>query len=123
MSPGPVRHETLSEPLVARIAAIHEAVDDVFPEPLEQRVEDFRRDADPEREVVIWEGIVAAYRDLETANELGDVRKRDAISVLLGLTMLGAGELLEQKPGLDPDFVRRASAALIRAVPAPGSAT
>ena len=61
LTPGPIRHETLDAGLLARIAAIHEALHDVLPGTLAEWVDDFRRDMHPEIEVEIWEQIVANY--------------------------------------------------------------
>jgi len=96
LQPGPIQHETLSDTLVRRIIAIHDFVNDVLPAPLEKRIDDFRRDLNPEREIQVWERIVGAYRELTSDDDLDLASKREALSALIELTMLEPAEQLRQ---------------------------
>jgi hypothetical protein len=62
LKPGPVRHASLPEKLVERIRAFKGVLDDVETTPLAATIENFQRDLNPEREIVIWECIAATYR-------------------------------------------------------------
>src|SRR4051812_46034993 len=62
IQPGPIRHEALTENQLARIRALHATFAEVDPNPLEKWIDDFKRDADPDRELAVWERMARAYR-------------------------------------------------------------
>lgn len=79
---GPIRHESLPEPVVERIETIADIFDDVLPGTPEEWVEDFRRDEDPESELIVWERIADRY--LHTVDPYDCIeRKRDVLKILL----------------------------------------
>src|SRR6266536_3802312 len=49
---GPVQHESLNEDLLSRIRIIHNVLDDVLKTSLEETIDNFRRDSDPESEII-----------------------------------------------------------------------
>lgn len=113
LMPGPIRQGELPASLLSRITAIHEAINEVLPLSLSDRVEDFQRDVHPEHEVEIWERIVSAYRTLTAGTTSRTLSKRAAMSVLVGLSMgMRQADILEQQPELDPSMVNLAVAAL-----------
>src|SRR5690349_532138 len=59
--PGPIRHADLPPDLLKRVKALEPVFADVYPITHEKWIEGFRRDADPAREIAIWEQIAAAY--------------------------------------------------------------
>jgi len=89
---GSIRRETLPETLMARITAIHEILRDVKNGTLEEMMEDFRRDPDPDREILLWEKIASAYVDYTTSYELPNEARREVLSVLLIASMGGTVE-------------------------------
>lgn len=58
---GRVIHDRLSEEMMARLRKLHEVFSEVDGTSFEQWVDDFKRDADPESNVVIWEHMARAY--------------------------------------------------------------
>lgn len=66
LQPGRIRHASLPDDLLGRIRAIHTAVNGVLEQPLEQMELNFMRDSDPEREVALWERIVAGMEKVAT---------------------------------------------------------
>lgn len=79
---GPIRHEELAPELVERIEALACIFTDVLPGTPEEWVEEFRRDAEPESELALWEHIADRYVhhvDVDDAIE----RKQDVLKVLL----------------------------------------
>jgi hypothetical protein len=64
---GPIRHESLPDPLLRRVRSIHGRIRDVYGVSLEQFEVGFMRDAHPEREVAVWERIVEALGRVEEA--------------------------------------------------------
>lgn len=89
---SPIRRDSLPEALLSRITAIHEILRDVKNGTLEEMIEDFRRDADPDREIIIWEKIASAYVDYTTSYELPNEARREVLSVLLIASMGGSLE-------------------------------
>jgi hypothetical protein len=79
---GEVRHKALPVELVARIRKVASALEEVLPDPLEKWVEDFRRDEDPETEVVIWERVAGKFLLLTDPSD-AKPRKREVARVLL----------------------------------------
>lgn len=58
---GPKR-STLTDLQVERIAKFHEVFLEVFPGTLEAALDNFEHDADPEREILIWEEFVEQWK-------------------------------------------------------------
>jgi hypothetical protein len=109
---GLVGHEQLPPELLDRITAIHEVASDVasdvLPRPLGQWIDDFRRDIDPEREVIVWEQIAAAYKDMTQGANAELSRRRQAMSALIMLTTGMSPELIaEHSTELDSRRSRR----------------
>jgi hypothetical protein len=85
---GPIRHQTLPDDLVARIRWIHDAFADVDGKSLDARIDAFRRDADPEGEVVIWQHLAMAHLAYRHHHpSLTFDQKREALAVLVHLSM------------------------------------
>ena len=63
LQPGPIRHWTLPDSLVARIIDFKQTLGEMDPSSIDKTIEDFCRDAHPEREIAVWEGIAAVYQD------------------------------------------------------------
>jgi hypothetical protein len=116
LKPGPIQHDELSPDLVARITAIHAEINVVLPRSLAERMDDFRRDANPEREVEVWERIVLVHRRVSEEARLDTDDRRDLLAVLVGLSMgLEPGDLLRQRPEVNRNLVQIAAAAFARA--------
>ena len=84
---GPIQHESLPAGMERRIAAFQTVFSDVDPAPLEKWIEDFKRDADPEREVRIWEAMARAYSKYTSGSQLPIEKRKE----LYGLLLAGSG--------------------------------
>lgn len=62
IQPGPVRHLVLPAALVDRIRAYKQILGDADPTSLDRAIDNFKRDANPERELEIWERIASIYQ-------------------------------------------------------------
>lgn len=80
---GPIRHTTLPANLLIRIQNIHHIINEVFPYPLSERINDFRHDRHPDREVAFWEKIAGAYLKLTTDRVLDLEQKKEIFTALL----------------------------------------
>ena len=85
---GPIRHTELSAALVARIKAYKRILDDVDAATLQQTIDNFKRDSNPENELVVWERIAGTYQLYLTENPTTDfATRRDVYAVLVGASM------------------------------------
>ena len=86
---GPVRHATLPGGIIDRIKAFKEILGDADPISLEKTIDAFTRDANPERELVIWERIAGTFRLFVEHNPAANHPgcRKEILSVLLGVSM------------------------------------
>lgn len=87
---GPVRHETLPYFLLERIKRFKQVLAEVEMTTLEEAVDNFSRDAHPEREVEIWERIAGLYKE-ETDKKPGMTlsERRKLFTLFLRTSMMG----------------------------------
>lgn len=80
---GPIRHPELPAALMKRIRRLEEIFVEIYPATHEEWLDGFKRDANPEREIAIWEYMASAYTQfLNTGNFDTDTRK-EMLGVLL----------------------------------------
>jgi hypothetical protein len=85
IKPAPIRHSELPEPMLRRIRAAHAAVADVLPLTLDEWIDGFKRDENPERELEIWERMGGVYQLYTAYAELSDDQKMRVLRVVLGV--------------------------------------
>ncbi len=103
---GPIRHTTLPEDFIRRVRAMKATLAEVDQSPLAEILDDFKRDAHPERELVIWERIASTYELFVSHEGIVDLpTKKEILSVLLGVSM-DQEEFPEMKH-LSPEQVRQ----------------
>lgn len=97
----------LSDHLMERARKISDVLGDVMGQSFEKAVENFRRDEDPEREILVWENIGESYSEL-THQEDSKERRRMVYHVLLlastGMDkkqILSSGPRLKSLPDID----------------------
>jgi len=84
---GTPRHPSLPQAQMARIIAIHALTEEVLPMSLAETVYSFRCDAIPEREILVWERIVACYYVATTGRKFSCEKKIDIFNVLLSASL------------------------------------
>ena len=91
LKPNPTfRHETLPASLIERIRNFTAILADVFDTPLQEVIDEFRRDAHPDREVEVWERIAHHYQEaIASQPDLSPDAKRELFSLLLKKSMGG----------------------------------
>ena len=82
LRPGPVRGG-LTPSQIERIGKLQKTFVDVDPTPLAKWIEDFSRDADPDREIRIYEGMAEAYAAYCAGRNLTAEGRSDVYSVVL----------------------------------------
>ena len=83
LKPGPIRHEALTEKQLERIRHFQAVFSEVDPTPVEKWIEDFRRDANPDREIAIWEGMAKPYEVFTASRNLSLEAKKEVYGVVL----------------------------------------
>jgi hypothetical protein len=80
---GPLRRDSLTPQQVDRLRAIRAALAEVDKNPLEKWIDAFRRDADPDREISIYEAIAQAYQTFCAVRPRTASQKQDAYGLLI----------------------------------------
>jgi len=76
---GPIRHPVLPGEFIERIKAFKKVLRDFDSVPLEQTIDNFQRDTDPESELVIWERIASTFETYLSHNPTTDSAVRKEI--------------------------------------------
>ena len=84
---GPIRHDTLSESLIARIHELQPVFAEVYPRTMEEWIDGFKHDLRPEREVAIWEAMASAYSSFITNRTLTSDARHEVFGFLLQRSM------------------------------------
>lgn len=95
---GPIRHVTLPKALVERIEAVAAVFAEVEPKPVEEWVQDFQRDRNPEKEVALWEIMAGTYSLFTHGRTLTPEAKKEVFSLILQRSMTDAAIVLRTVP-------------------------
>src|SRR5687768_16084111 len=80
---GPIKHSELSPRQMERIHKLRGALADVERSPIEKWVDNFKRDANPDKELAVWERIVDSYMRYCARKPLSREAKEDVFRLLL----------------------------------------
>lgn len=80
---APIQHDQLTEEQLKRITVIQQTFAEVDPTPLQGWIEDFKRDHDPDREIIIWEIMADAYERYLRKHSLRFEQKKEVFGILL----------------------------------------
>jgi hypothetical protein len=80
---GPIQHDALTDDQMERVKFLQKTFNDVDPSPLDKWVEDFKRDANPEPELKIWESMAATFNAFVTNKQLNLEAKKEVYQVVL----------------------------------------
>jgi hypothetical protein len=94
LQPGPVRHQKLSTKQMERIYRVRDALAEVERSPVEKWVDNFKRDANPDKELAVWERIAAGYARYCSRKPLSREAKEDVFQLLLLRSMASEREVL-----------------------------
>lgn len=95
VQPGPLRHAQLDPELVERIKLFRPVFADLYPQTLEQWIEGFRRDVNPEAEIAVWEHMAHALTEFSKMRALPDEARREAFALLLQRSSTSDDKVLE----------------------------
>ena len=83
LQPGPIQHASLTEEQMSRVRRLQRTFSEADPSPLEKWVDDFKRDANPENELTIWEAMAKAYESFTANRNLTLAGKKEVFQVVL----------------------------------------
>ena len=95
--PNEVVHESLSATQIEKIKQIQSTFSEVFPVSLEETITNFKRDANPDKEIAIWLGMAAAYQKFFNAHskETSLEKKEEVFKLLLSRSMMSPEEAIK----------------------------
>jgi hypothetical protein len=96
IQPGPIQGDALSDEQMARIRALQAVFVEVDGQAVEQWVDNFKRDADPDKELRVWERMAKAYRTYCGGKHLSAAAKKDVYRVVLLRSMASEQDVLER---------------------------
>jgi hypothetical protein len=77
-----------------RIHKLRDTLTEVYHSPVEKWVDNFKRDADPDKELAVWEKIAAGYTRYCSKRPLSIEAKKDVFQLLLLRSMAPEQEVL-----------------------------
>jgi hypothetical protein len=101
--PSAIRHEQLPLVLTARIRHLQQTLGEVFPKPLETWIDEFKRDANPESEVLWWERLTSFYVAYTKPKDLALEQKKAVFKILFTLGMGGDFQSLTAEIAILPE--------------------
>lgn len=96
IQPRPIRRDVLSDEQMVRIRTLQAKFAEVDGQVVEQWVENIKRDADPDRELRVWERMAQAYRAYCEGKKLSAAATKDVYCVVLLRSMAPEQEVLKQ---------------------------
>jgi hypothetical protein len=91
---GWIKHRSLSEEQVRRVARLREVLAEAYPMTMEGWIDGFLRDADPDSEIRIIEACAVAYQRLASQARLSAEEKERLYAVLCALSTGATGPQL-----------------------------
>ena len=96
LKPSPIRRDCLTEDQTARLRRIHETFAEVDGFTFEQRLDGFKRDMNPDRELEVWERSAAVHERFCASRQLSLEAKREVYRLLLMRSMTSEDETLRR---------------------------
>lgn len=107
LRPGPIRRDSLSDQQMTALRRIHETFFEVDGFSFDERVDHFKRDMHPDRELALWKRMADAYSRFCVTRELTSAAKREAYSLVLTRSMASETEVLKR---VNPQVLSREEA-------------
>ncbi|MGV8130930.1 MAG: hypothetical protein ACP5N7_02395 [Candidatus Pacearchaeota archaeon] len=80
---GIIKHESLPEDLVVRIHNFKQKLGDVEPSSVEETIENFKEDTNPEKEILMWEAMAEVYEIITKNKDYPYNKRREIFKMLL----------------------------------------
>jgi hypothetical protein len=87
---GPIRHARLSSDLIKRIQVYKTILGDADPASIDDAIDGFRRDLNPDKEIEIWEHMTRVFQNFTTHHAITDLgHRREVFYALLVISTGG----------------------------------
>lgn len=96
IQPGTIKRDSLSDEQMTRIRALQAVFIEADGQSVEQWVDSFKRDADPDKELRVWERMAKAYRAYCEGKQLSAEAKKDVYRIVLLRSMASEQDVLER---------------------------
>ena len=83
---SPIRHESLTQDQLRRIAKLRDALIDAYPMTLDGWIDGFMRDMHPEKEISIIEACAVVYQRVTDKKRLPDKLKREIYGLIVSIS-------------------------------------
>jgi len=94
---GPIVHDSLTQEQLTRVKKIHAIFSDVYTVSFEETIDNFRRDQNPDKEILIWERMAGAYQKYMSAHPSSSYdQKHEAFILLLMRSMMSDEEAITE---------------------------
>jgi hypothetical protein len=94
LQPAPTRHQELSSKQMERIYKLRGVLAEVERSSIEKWIENFKQDANPDKELAVWERIADSYTRYCAGKPLSMEAKKDVFQLLLLRSMASEREVL-----------------------------
>ena len=96
IQPGPVQRDSLTDSQMQRVRALQKVFVEVDGQSVDQWVDNFKRDLDPDRELAIWEKMCSAYSAYCDDRDLSVDAKKEVYKVVLLRSMASEADVLQR---------------------------
>ena len=96
IQPGPIRRDSLTAEHMERVRKLQAVFVEVDGQSVEQWVDNFKRDVNPDRELDIWETMAKAYTAYCSKRTLSPEAKKEVYKVVLLRSMASEKDVLER---------------------------
>ena len=100
---GPIQHQTLPADLIERIRSYKKILGAADPVSIDEAVDGFRRDLNPDKEVTIWERIAHIFQHFTDSHQITDEARR--LEVLRALLLISTGAEVQETATLTRDQI------------------
>ena len=94
IEPGPIRHQTLPADLIERIRSYKKILGASDSVSIDEAVDGYRRDLNPDKEVAIWERIAQIFQHFTDGHQIADQARR--LEVLRALLLISTGAEVQE---------------------------
>lgn len=96
IQPGPMQRDSLSDSQMERVRTLQKVFVEVDGKSVDEWVDNFKRDLDPERELAIWEKMSSAYSAYCDDRDLSVEAKKEVYKVVLLRSMASEADVLQR---------------------------
>ena len=95
--PGPIVNDELSEEQIKKITQIQAVFSDIYPISLQDTINNFKRDRNPDNEIRVWENMMHTYETFIAKNpEINVEKKSEVFKLILTRSMMDENKVRSQ---------------------------